>query len=264
MTLYLWNFDAEGWPLERIDTFTGEHVPVFTGLHAELHHPKDGGRPLACSILKVSGVEWVSGGDYHPRKSGDVLGGCVGGAGGGGGSKTNDGTCSKSSHLSSLNQRLELSANSASRCCCIDVPIEMNMQLIFFVYTRLANMFRACSQKEVFVGIIQLRIKVFEDEIQEPHHMKRSSTRDTTSNSIKGHMTCRVTRLCVFRIEIKADWGAKNSLRTPVEVAYICQRLSKQKDFSVDIVRAWEIAESMFIDAAIASNISYLNKTGIK
>jgi hypothetical protein len=31
MPRYLWHLDPYGWPLERIDTRTGEHVPVFTG-----------------------------------------------------------------------------------------------------------------------------------------------------------------------------------------------------------------------------------------
>lgn len=59
MTRYLWHFGAAGWPLERIDTLTGEHVPVFTGGPQETLYPQDGGRPLACSIPKVSGVaDW--------------------------------------------------------------------------------------------------------------------------------------------------------------------------------------------------------------
>lgn len=53
---YFWRFDAHGWPLERIATLTGEHVPVFTGGLLELADPGDGGRPLACSFSKVSGV----------------------------------------------------------------------------------------------------------------------------------------------------------------------------------------------------------------
>jgi hypothetical protein len=32
MTRYLWHFNAYGWPLERIDTLTGEHVPVISGV----------------------------------------------------------------------------------------------------------------------------------------------------------------------------------------------------------------------------------------
>ncbi|AFY27363.1 hypothetical protein [Cyanobium gracile] len=57
MAPYLWHFDASCWPLERIDTPTGEHVPVITGGSEESLHPKDGGRPIACFIPKVSG-EW--------------------------------------------------------------------------------------------------------------------------------------------------------------------------------------------------------------
>lgn len=55
MTRYLWNFDADGWPLERIDTLTGEHVRVFCGRPEELASPDDGGRPVACSFPPVSG-----------------------------------------------------------------------------------------------------------------------------------------------------------------------------------------------------------------
>ena len=57
VTRYLWHIDAEGWPLKRIDTLTGEHVPIFIGGPEKSLHRKDGGRPLACSIPKVSGVE---------------------------------------------------------------------------------------------------------------------------------------------------------------------------------------------------------------
>ena len=57
MTRYLWHFDADGWPLERIDIESGEHVPVFTGGADESLHPQEGGRSIACSIPKVSG-EW--------------------------------------------------------------------------------------------------------------------------------------------------------------------------------------------------------------
>jgi hypothetical protein len=65
MTRFLWHFDANGWPLERIDTETGEHVPVFTGCPEESIHPQDGGRPIACSIPKVSGVAWGFGCDWE-------------------------------------------------------------------------------------------------------------------------------------------------------------------------------------------------------
>ncbi|MCP9786775.1 hypothetical protein [Cyanobium sp. N5-Cardenillas] len=61
MTCYLWHLDADGWPLEPIDTLTGEHVPVFTGGPEEELSPEEGGRSLACSIPKVSGVVWVFG-----------------------------------------------------------------------------------------------------------------------------------------------------------------------------------------------------------
>jgi hypothetical protein len=65
MTRYLWHFDPDGWLLDRIDTLSGEHVPVFTGGQEGTLHPQDGGRPIACSIPKVSGVVWVFGGDGH-------------------------------------------------------------------------------------------------------------------------------------------------------------------------------------------------------
>ncbi len=58
---YLWHLDPDGWPLERIDTLTGEHVPVFTGGPQESLHTQDGGRPMACSFPKVSGVVWALG-----------------------------------------------------------------------------------------------------------------------------------------------------------------------------------------------------------
>jgi hypothetical protein len=48
-TRYLWHLDADGWPLERIDTLTGEHVPVFNGGPEELAQPA-GGRPLSSAL----------------------------------------------------------------------------------------------------------------------------------------------------------------------------------------------------------------------
>ena len=45
MTRYLWHFNADVWPLERIDTRTGEHVPVFIGGPEESLHRGEGGRP---------------------------------------------------------------------------------------------------------------------------------------------------------------------------------------------------------------------------
>ncbi|MBW4531537.1 MAG: hypothetical protein KME02_12715 [Aphanothece saxicola GSE-SYN-MK-01-06B] len=81
MSRYLWHLDTYGWPLERIDTETGEHIPVFTGVHEESLRTQDGGRPIACSIRKVSGVEWELVGDSHSRKTGDVLGGMRAGGG---------------------------------------------------------------------------------------------------------------------------------------------------------------------------------------
>lgn len=56
MPRYLWHLDPDGWPIERIDTLTGEHVPVFTGRPEEMRLPQDGGRPLACIFPRVSGV----------------------------------------------------------------------------------------------------------------------------------------------------------------------------------------------------------------
>jgi hypothetical protein len=68
MARYLWHLVPGGWPLERIDTTTGEHVPVFTGGPEESLYPQDDERPIACSIPKVSGVEWVFGGNGDPAK----------------------------------------------------------------------------------------------------------------------------------------------------------------------------------------------------
>ena len=56
MVRHIWHFGLDGWPLERIDTLTGEHVPVFTGEPEVSLPPEYGGRPLACSMPKVSGV----------------------------------------------------------------------------------------------------------------------------------------------------------------------------------------------------------------
>jgi hypothetical protein len=66
MPRYLWHLDAEGWPLERIDTLTGEHVPAFTGGPEESLHSEDGGRPIACCYPRVAGVECGLVGDGHP------------------------------------------------------------------------------------------------------------------------------------------------------------------------------------------------------
>lgn len=56
MARYLWHLDADGWPVERIDTLTGEHVPVITGGPDELGHHQGGSRPIACSFPRVAGV----------------------------------------------------------------------------------------------------------------------------------------------------------------------------------------------------------------
>jgi hypothetical protein len=61
MNRYLWHLDTDGWPLERIDTSTGEHVPVFSGAPDESLNPQDGGRPMACRYPRVAGVVWPSG-----------------------------------------------------------------------------------------------------------------------------------------------------------------------------------------------------------
>ena len=53
---YLWHLDPEGWPLERIDTQTGEHRPVFTGAPDESLDHQDGGRPIACIYPRTEGV----------------------------------------------------------------------------------------------------------------------------------------------------------------------------------------------------------------
>lgn len=58
----LWHLDPEGWPLKRIDTETGEHVPVFTGQPDEMPLLQSGGRQIACSFPKVR-----RGGDLRGR-----------------------------------------------------------------------------------------------------------------------------------------------------------------------------------------------------
>jgi hypothetical protein len=60
MTRYLWHLDPDGWPLERIDTLTGEHVPVLTGDPDEQEHQQGAGRPIACFFPRVAGVSWPS------------------------------------------------------------------------------------------------------------------------------------------------------------------------------------------------------------
>ncbi len=59
MPRYLWRLDANGWPFERIDTLTGEHVPVITGDPDESFHTQDGGRPIACCYPRKEG-DWSS------------------------------------------------------------------------------------------------------------------------------------------------------------------------------------------------------------
>ena len=56
MPRYLWHLDPDGWPIESIDTLTGEHVPVFTGQPGERLLPQDGGRPVACCFLQAKGM----------------------------------------------------------------------------------------------------------------------------------------------------------------------------------------------------------------
>jgi hypothetical protein len=53
MPRFTWHFDADGWPLERIETFTGEHVPVLTGVTEELLLPQDGWRPTSSYRVPV-------------------------------------------------------------------------------------------------------------------------------------------------------------------------------------------------------------------
>ena len=69
MPRFLWQFDASGWPLERINTETGQHVPVFTGEPEVLLDPQDGGCPIACCYPRVVGVVWGLGGDGHPAEA---------------------------------------------------------------------------------------------------------------------------------------------------------------------------------------------------
>lgn len=78
MTRYLWHFDADGWPLERIDTLTDKHITFFTGGSEESIQPQDGGRPMAYSIPKVSGAEWVFGGGGHQWELGGMREGAAG------------------------------------------------------------------------------------------------------------------------------------------------------------------------------------------
>jgi hypothetical protein len=52
-TRYLCHLDADGWPLERIDTHpAGEHVSVFNGGPEELAQPA-GGRPLSSALASL-------------------------------------------------------------------------------------------------------------------------------------------------------------------------------------------------------------------
>jgi hypothetical protein len=53
---FLWHLDPDGWPLERIDTLTGEHVPVFMDRPDEMLLPQDGGRPVSCTYPRVEGM----------------------------------------------------------------------------------------------------------------------------------------------------------------------------------------------------------------
>ena len=57
---FLWHLDADGWPSERIDTSTGEHVPVVIGPPDESDHSQDRERPIACCFPRVSGVSLPS------------------------------------------------------------------------------------------------------------------------------------------------------------------------------------------------------------
>jgi hypothetical protein len=62
MPRYLWYLDEDGWPLERIDTRTGEHVPLITGDPDGSLHPRTAGAPSpacyprregGCSVLRL-------------------------------------------------------------------------------------------------------------------------------------------------------------------------------------------------------------------
>ena len=59
MTRCFWYLDIDGFPLERIDALTGEHVPVLCGRPEELASPGDSSRTVACSFPAVLGMEWV-------------------------------------------------------------------------------------------------------------------------------------------------------------------------------------------------------------
>jgi hypothetical protein len=67
MLHFLWYFDADGWPLERIDTETGQHLPVFTGGPEELLDPQDGERPMACCYPRVAVGGGGASDDQAPR-----------------------------------------------------------------------------------------------------------------------------------------------------------------------------------------------------
>ena len=70
MPRYLWHLDSDGWPLERIDTLTGEHVPVLTVSPDELGHHQDRSRPIACCFPRL--------GVNDGRRVDLLLGGVVG------------------------------------------------------------------------------------------------------------------------------------------------------------------------------------------
>jgi hypothetical protein len=48
LSCFLWYLDPDGWPTERIDTLTGQHVPFFAGRREDWLCPQGGRRPIAC------------------------------------------------------------------------------------------------------------------------------------------------------------------------------------------------------------------------
>ncbi|WP_216913906.1 hypothetical protein [Synechococcus sp. CCAP 1479/13] len=69
MDRFLWHIDPDGWPLECIDTHTGQHVPVVTGRPEELAQA-GGSHPIACLYPRVAGVVWGLGGGLCTESSG--------------------------------------------------------------------------------------------------------------------------------------------------------------------------------------------------
>ncbi len=55
MHRYIWLLDTDGWPIERIDTLTGQHVPVVIGQPEEGPITRES-RPIACRFPQVSAM----------------------------------------------------------------------------------------------------------------------------------------------------------------------------------------------------------------